>query len=242
MSRPYDALAEHYDQLLASHRQRILELVTAAIDQHCPRARRVLDVGCGTGALAEQLVRRRLEVVALDPSPAMLRVARRRLRPWSSQVTLSRGALGDSPLPPVDAVVATFEVVNHLRSIAELDRFLRRARRALAGGGVLWFDASTVAWFRTMWRSGPRELAAGTTRSRWSPTYDGRRRRGLLRVELWPQDARRPLTDRIEMRPFEIATVRAALARTGLRLVATEPLQGVRLGPRTGRVAYVARA
>lgn len=41
-----------------------------------PRAGRVLDLGCGPGKLARALAARVDEVLAVDPSPAMLRLAR----------------------------------------------------------------------------------------------------------------------------------------------------------------------
>jgi magnesium-protoporphyrin O-methyltransferase len=43
------------------------------------RGRRVLDAGCGTGALAIEAARRGAEVVAIDLSPALVDVAQRRL-------------------------------------------------------------------------------------------------------------------------------------------------------------------
>ena len=43
------------------------------------RGARVLDAGCGTGALAVELARRGADVVAVDLSPTLLRLARERL-------------------------------------------------------------------------------------------------------------------------------------------------------------------
>src|SRR5689334_15759504 len=42
---------------------------------------RVLDVGCGAGAHAQELVARGARVEGLDRSPALLRIARERLGP-----------------------------------------------------------------------------------------------------------------------------------------------------------------
>ena len=41
--------------------------------------RRILDAGCGTGALAVELVKRGAEVVAIDLSPTLVQLARERL-------------------------------------------------------------------------------------------------------------------------------------------------------------------
>ncbi|MFC2076835.1 class I SAM-dependent methyltransferase, partial [candidate division KSB1 bacterium] len=47
----------------------------------------VLDIGTGTGALAGLMARQEMEVVALDPSPAMLAVARER---WETEQGLGK--------------------------------------------------------------------------------------------------------------------------------------------------------
>ncbi|MFQ5792160.1 MAG: SAM-dependent methyltransferase, partial [Acidobacteriota bacterium] len=44
------------------------------------QARRVLDLGCGTGSLALRVARKGATVVGMDVSSAMLEVARRRAR------------------------------------------------------------------------------------------------------------------------------------------------------------------
>src|SRR5690606_8842759 len=66
-------------------------------------ARRVLDVGCGTGVLACLLAGRGAEVVGADPAEASLEVAR--AKPEAERV---RWILGDAAgLPPLDADLAT---------------------------------------------------------------------------------------------------------------------------------------
>lgn len=65
-------------------------------------ARKVLDVGCGTGTLACRLARRGLEVTAVDPAAASLDVAR-----GKEGATTVAWILGDAPnLPPLDVDVA----------------------------------------------------------------------------------------------------------------------------------------
>ena len=51
---------------------------------HAPRARGMLDVGCGTGRLLQAAAQRYPLVVGLDPSLEMLEVARRRSAPPDS--------------------------------------------------------------------------------------------------------------------------------------------------------------
>ena len=74
----FDAIAERYDETIPPHvAEHYLEKRTAFIAAHQP-AGRVLDVGCGTGALAARLSELGYEVVGVDPSEGMLEVLRRR--------------------------------------------------------------------------------------------------------------------------------------------------------------------
>ncbi len=58
---------------------RVSKLQGALTSALRPGAKRVLEIGCGTGALTERLVTRGVEVLALDQNPAMLEQARARL-------------------------------------------------------------------------------------------------------------------------------------------------------------------
>lgn len=73
----FDAIAAEYDLVRPSYPE-------ALVDAACDRARlepgsRVLEVGSGTGKLTEMLVARGLSVDAVEPGPAMVEAARRRV-------------------------------------------------------------------------------------------------------------------------------------------------------------------
>lgn len=95
---------------------------------------RVLDAGCGSGRLTEQLLERlpRGTVLALDGSASMLAEAAGRLARFGPQVTYVRGDLGRPPLPidgSVDAVLstATFHwILDHEALFSGLAAVLRR--------------------------------------------------------------------------------------------------------------------
>ncbi len=97
-------------------------------------ARRVLELGTGTGETAARLLARHPEaqLVGVDASAPMLAVARARLP--AERARLRVGTIED-PLPegPFD-LVASALCVHHLRGTDKRDLF-QRVRRALAPGG-----------------------------------------------------------------------------------------------------------
>ncbi|AHM03498.1 Mg-protoporphyrin O-methyltransferase [Roseibacterium elongatum DSM 19469] len=69
--------------------------------------KRVLDAGCGTGAMTEELARRGAEVVAIDISPALVDIAAKRLPPeLADQVTFTSGDMLSADLGSFDHVMA----------------------------------------------------------------------------------------------------------------------------------------
>ena len=77
-SSHFDEIATRYDESLPTHVvEHYLRKRTAFIVENCP-AGTALDVGCGTGALAERLSRAGYAVSGVDPSAGMLEVLRQR--------------------------------------------------------------------------------------------------------------------------------------------------------------------
>jgi ubiquinone/menaquinone biosynthesis C-methylase UbiE len=97
---------------------------------------RVLEVGCGTGKNSAWLVSQVRELIALDFSPGMLDVARRRVRSDAARFVehdITRPWPMDSG--SVDVVVGNL-VLEHVR---ELGPVFAEAARVLRAGGQLFF-------------------------------------------------------------------------------------------------------
>jgi ubiquinone/menaquinone biosynthesis C-methylase UbiE len=100
---------------------------------------RVLEIGCGTGAITARLVERGARVTALDQNPEMLEQARARLAaaPPGRVTWLERTASEVDGLPEAhfDAVVAGLCLSE--MSAGEREFVLRALARCLRPGGVL---------------------------------------------------------------------------------------------------------
>ena len=119
---------------------RIDPLQEALAEAATPRpAARVLEIGCGTGAVTARLLARRAEVTALDQNPEMLAQARLRLAgtPPEFLTLIERTAAEIDALPrgSFDAVVASLSLSE--MSADERRFVLRAALGCLREGGVL---------------------------------------------------------------------------------------------------------
>lgn len=100
------------------------------------RYRRMLEVGCGTGALTEILASRADELVAVDVSTTALASARQRLDDVTSTVRLLEGDVrAEFPDGVFDAVVLS--EVGYYWSEQDLRRVLDAIEKALTPDGVL---------------------------------------------------------------------------------------------------------
>jgi SAM-dependent methyltransferase len=100
----------------------------------------VVDLGCGSGIWAAELTRQGYDVVGIDISRSMIRLARKR----DPDGRFINASFLSAQLPPCAAVTAIGECFNYTfdgrNSRTELARFFRRVHEALQPGGVFIFD------------------------------------------------------------------------------------------------------
>ncbi len=127
----------------------------AALLDRLPRGfapQRVLEIGCGTGAVLARIARRfpQAEAVGLDCSQDMLSIARRRLGPFGDRVRVEHRAYGESPAtaPSFDLVVASYALSMFNPG---WEAAIDAAHADLRLGGLIAivdFHDSRFAWFR----------------------------------------------------------------------------------------------
>jgi SAM-dependent methyltransferase len=112
-------------------------------------ARRILDLGCGTGLLTRELAVDGREVFGIDPAPAMLAHARR--QPGADRVRWVEGDSSALGTPEADLVIMTGNVAQVFLDDAEWAATLRDVHAALRPGGHLAFESRNPddrAWER----------------------------------------------------------------------------------------------
>lgn len=133
-------------------------------------ARRVLDVGCGTGTFALLLAGRGLDVTGVDPARGSLAVAR--AKRGAERVHWLDGDATGLPAMQVDLATMTANVAQAIVEPSEWAGTLRGVREALRPGGRLVFETRDPAY--RGWREWTR-----------AATYDRTDVDGVGLVESW---------------------------------------------------------
>ncbi|MBS0522712.1 MAG: class I SAM-dependent methyltransferase [Proteobacteria bacterium] len=99
------------------------------------RSKRLLDAGCGDGALVVLAAARGAEAIGVDPDPAMLAAARARADRDAVQATFLDGRVERLPLPDASVdIVCSVTVLCFVRDAAAA---VREMARVLRPGGLL---------------------------------------------------------------------------------------------------------
>jgi SAM-dependent methyltransferase len=121
------------------------EYVHTLIQRHSPKARSILELGCGTAAHARLFAAKGYELHGVDRSAEMLEQARNRLGvvtpEQAGRLSFSQGDVRDVRLNrKFDAVISLFHVISYQVMNADLAAAFATARAHLDKGGIFIFD------------------------------------------------------------------------------------------------------
>jgi SAM-dependent methyltransferase len=200
----------------------------------------VVDLGCGSGLWAEQLVGRGYDVLGIDISEAMIQLARRR----APRAEFRVASLFQADIPPCRAVTSLGECISYLFDTSNDDRKLRqlcrRVYKALAPGGVFVFDVmESGARGRA---SAAKTFSEGGGWVTLVERHEDRERRTLTRRITTFREAgglyrRADETHRVRL--YDASAVAAELRRAGFRVRVTRRYGDYAL--LKARVAFIAR-
>lgn len=142
----FDSYARYYD-LLYRDKDYAAEAayVGSRLKRHAPRAARILELGCGTGAHAAHLAQMGYAVHGVDQSDSMLARAAARRASLAAE-TAARLSFGRGDVRTVrtgamyDAVVSLFHVMSYQVTNADLQAAFATAAAHLTPGGLFLFD------------------------------------------------------------------------------------------------------
>jgi 2-polyprenyl-6-hydroxyphenyl methylase/3-demethylubiquinone-9 3-methyltransferase len=113
------------------------------------RGKKVLDLGCGGGFVAEELAKRGADVVGVDPADALLDVAQMHAQDSGLRIEYKRGTGEFIPCENESFdVVVCVDVLEHVDDLSEV---LREVARVLKPGGLFLYDTINRTIFSLLW-------------------------------------------------------------------------------------------
>ena len=140
LTNNHEKLARFYDAAMKD-RTETASYIRRLIRQHNPKARTLLELACGTGAILK-ILGKSYDVAGLDLSPQMLSIARKRL----PHVRFYRKDMVSFDLGKrFDVVICVFDSINHVLKFTDWQKIFRNARGHLEPDGLFLFDINTEA-------------------------------------------------------------------------------------------------
>lgn len=132
-------------------RDRMRALMLAQLPEDL-RGARILDAGCGTGAMSVELAQRGAQVVGVDISPALVEIAAKRTPPeLAGQITWIAGDMLDATKGDFDHAMAMDSLIYY--GAPDIAVMLGRASARVSGKFVFTMPPRTPA-LMAMWRLG----------------------------------------------------------------------------------------
>jgi SAM-dependent methyltransferase len=173
---------------------------------------RVLDLCCGSGDLAMVLLANGFQVTGIDGSERMLEYARARAPEAEFLLEDARALRFEARF---DAVLSTFDSLNHVLAIEELESVFRNVHAALADSGLFVFDLNMLESFETLWHGATADVqndSVVVTRG----SYDPIERTGRADITLFRREGAWERSDvTVLEKCYSQDEVRAALDRAG---------------------------
>jgi SAM-dependent methyltransferase len=137
------------------------------LDRNGIRDGLVVDLGCGSGLWARELVDAGYEVLGIDISGAMIELSRNRVPEAEFRV----GSLFEVEIPSCNAVTAVSEVLNYLFDAENEERGLGRLFQRVHDALVPAASSSSTCWVRDKCRLAPeRKVSALERIGQYSPS------------------------------------------------------------------------
>ncbi|MBV8549769.1 MAG: class I SAM-dependent methyltransferase [Acidobacteriaceae bacterium] len=134
----YDEIAGMYHELWADwYLPAAMPALERLLFSRLPHGACVLDLCCGSGHVTKELVARGYQVTAVDNSAELIAIAQRNLPGVDFRVQDARDLQLEKRY---DAVLSTFDSLNHILELDGLRRVFAGVQRSLKPGGLFLFD------------------------------------------------------------------------------------------------------
>lgn len=240
----YKDIAPYYDRLMeeVNYKGWIEYIKNIWILNHV-KPKTILDLGCGTGTPTLYLLKEGYEVIGVDGSIEMLKVAREKLSSFNPLLFLGRFE-SFSLRSKVDLVISLFDSLNNLLKVNDLLQAFTCVGNSLRDGGLFVFDMNTVFGLSLMNSSSTFTKENRGVYSVWKSSFDRKKACTTLLITLFVSEDghyRRIEETHIE-KGYYLYTLKRLLRKSGFTKISFyEHLTFRRPTARTKRVMIAAK-
>lgn len=211
----YDPFAQFYNQYWGpSYSARTFPVFEKLLLQRLSAGAHILELGCGTGHLAQKFILQGYQVTGIDGSAAMIHHAKRN----APEGTWMTEDVRHFTSPPTFHAVASTGTFNHIMSLEELTTIFQRVYAALLPNGWFVFDLILHERFQQVWNGA---LDAGDVQDTYAwasrSSYDPDARTGANQITLFQlkEDFWQRSDVTWPVRSYSTTEVQAALKQIG---------------------------
>lgn len=178
---------------------------------------RVLDLCCGSGHVTQELVRRGYDVTGVDNSAELIALARRQMPGVDLRVQDARRLTLDRHF---DAVLSTFDSLNHILSVEDLERVFAGVYHLLSYGARFVFDMNVEEAYSLdlkQWSVTIKETSVGMVRGEYDPFSQKARTELIWFVKTEDGDCWRRQSSVVEQRCYSQGEILQALRQAGFQ-------------------------
>ena len=245
----YTSFAEVYDQFMDNVPYREwADFLQEILQKEGINDGLVLDLGCGTGSMTEELAGRGYDMIGVDNSEDMLEIAMEKRQESGHDILYLLQDMQEFELyGTVRAVVSVCDSVNYVTEKEELEQVFRLVNNYLDPGGIFVFDFNTEYKYREV--LGDRTIAENREDSSfiWDNYYYEEEHVNEYELTLFIQEAdQKELYHKYQethfQRAYTLEEIRELLEKSGLRFVAAyEDYTKEAPGKGSERICVVAR-
>lgn len=170
---PYSRYAEIYDRDQTYFSRETALYLPRLLKARGWYGQRILDLACGTGTLAIELVRQGYEVWGVDLSADMLHQAEKKAVKSKQNVQFRRQDMRQLQLPQAfDLVTCAYDSMNYILDLAEIGEVCRRVHRHLDPGGIFYFDMNSLHALANIWGTKVEAEDDDETPYIWTSTWE----------------------------------------------------------------------
>ena len=245
----YTSFAEVYDQFMDNVPYREwADFLQEILQKEGINDGLVLDLGCGTGSMTEELAGRGYDMIGVDNSEDMLEIAMEKRQESGHDILYLLQDMQEFELyGTVRAVVSVCDSVNYVTEKEELEQVFRLVNNYLDPGGIFVFDFNTEYKYREV--LGDRTIAEDREDASfiWDNYYYEEEHMNEYELTLFIQEAdQKELYHKYQethfQRAYTLEEIRELLEKSGLRFVAAyEDYTKEAPGKGSERICVVAR-